>query len=143
MIRAVDADNINLDNRTRSALLKPLASSLYLAHSKSDHTSTAYRLSMTYIKLRKYRHYLAGTAEFVNDEELRTHIYTTTPEEFKMTVRILLRRTPTPSVEEVMDAIREDADIDALTMEIGEASTGSALYASSRVRGRGQPRGCG
>ena len=40
-----------------------------------------------------------------------------------------------------MDAIREDADTDALTMEIGDASTGSALYASSC--GRGQFRGRG
>ena len=44
-----------------------------------------------------------------------------------------------------MDAIREDADTDALTTEIGDTGTGSALYASGRGRGRGrgQFRGCG
>ena len=52
-----------------------------------------------------------------------------------------MRQTPTPSVEEIMDAIREDADTDALTTEIGDTATGSALYASSR--GRGQYRGYG
>lgn len=44
-----------------------------------------------------------------------------------MTVRILMRPTPTPSVEEAMDALREDADTDAPTAEIGDASTGPAL----------------
>ena len=53
-----------------------------------------------------------------------------------------MRQTPTPSVEQFMDAIREDADTDALTTEIGDTTTGSALYAGSG-RGRGQYRGYG
>ena len=44
-----------------------------------------------------------------------------------------------------MDAIGEDDDADALTTEIGDASTGPAVHASSRgrVRGRGHCRGYG
>ena len=91
-----------------------------------------------FARLCEHRHQLAGTTEAISDEELRTHIYTTVPEQFKMTIRILMRQIPTPSVEEVMDAIREDADTDALTTEIGDTGTGSALYASGRGRGRGR-----
>ena len=55
-----------------------------------------------------------------------------------------MRQVAAQSVE-VMDAIREDADTDVLTTEIGDTVTGSALYASSRGcgRGRGQFRGRG
>ena len=48
---------------------------------------------------------------------------------------------PTPSVEEVMDAIREDSNTDSLTTEISGTSTGFALYANSRGRGQFGGRG--
>ena len=53
-----------------------------------------------------------------------------------------MRQTPTPSVE-VMDATREYADTGALATEIGDASTRSALCASSHGHGRGRSRGHG
>ena len=90
-----------------------------------------------FARLREYRHQLPSTAVSIS-EEFRTHIYTTVPDQFKTTIRAFMRQTPTPSVEEVMNAIGEDADTDALTMEIGDTSTGSTLYASSHGRGRGQ-----
>ena len=102
-----------------------------VARPQKDEQINAY-----FSRLYEHRHQLAGTAEAISDEELRTHIYTTVPERFKMTIRILMRQTPTLSVEEFMDAIREDADTDALTTGIGDTATGSALYASSRGRGR-------
>ena len=102
------------------------------AHNK-DELINAY-----FARLCEYRHQLAGTAEAISDEKFRTHIYTTVPKQFKMTIRILKRQPPASSVEEVMGVLREDADTDALTIEIGDVSTAPAIYASCRGRGRGR-----
>lgn len=59
-----------------------------------------------------------------------------------------MRQIPTPSFDDVLNALREGADTDVIIIEIGDASTGSALYACGRGqirgyagRGRGTARG--
>ncbi|KAF8242131.1 hypothetical protein K440DRAFT_674322 [Wilcoxina mikolae CBS 423.85] len=79
-------------------------------------------------KLLDFRHQLAGSTEAISDGELRTYIYTTLPEQYAAMVKILQRQTPIPTVEEVMDALKEDEGTMAITNKIGDATTGSALY---------------
>ena len=48
-----------------------------------------------------------GTDEPVSDdEEFLTHLYTTIPNQFEMTVEVSMGRTPEPSVEEAIAAIQ-------------------------------------
>jgi hypothetical protein len=50
-----------------------------------------------------------------------------------MTVEILQRQTPIPTVEDVMDALKKDEEIMAITNEIGDATTGLAHYTQEGV----------
>jgi hypothetical protein len=45
-----------------------------------------------------------------------------------MIIKIILRQTPIPTVQAVMDGLTLDEGTMAITNEIGDAATGSALY---------------
>ncbi|KAF8252512.1 hypothetical protein K440DRAFT_646035 [Wilcoxina mikolae CBS 423.85] len=79
-------------------------------------------------KLRDFHHQLARSIEAISDDELRTHIYTTMSEQYTITVKILQHQTPIPTVDEVIDALKEDEGTTAIIKEIGDATTGMALY---------------
>ncbi|KAF8241481.1 hypothetical protein K440DRAFT_642243 [Wilcoxina mikolae CBS 423.85] len=95
-------------------------------------------------KLRDFHHQLAGSIEAISDDELRTHIYTTMSEQYTITVKILQHQTPIPTVDEVMDTLKEDEGTTAITKEIRDATIGMALYTQrGSYRGRGRDRGRG
>jgi hypothetical protein len=87
---------------------------------------------------------LIVTPEQISEETMKTHIFTTLSNEFEMTIKILERLIPPPTAREAMDALKEAGERTALTKEIGDAATGSALYTQHggyRGRGRGQGHG--
>ncbi|KAF8246043.1 hypothetical protein K440DRAFT_645406 [Wilcoxina mikolae CBS 423.85] len=79
-------------------------------------------------KLQDFRHQLARSIEAISNDELHTHIYTTIPEQYTIMVKIIQCQTPIPTVDEVMDALKEDEGTTAITKEIGDTTTGTALY---------------
>jgi len=59
---------------------------------------------------------------------MKTHIFSTMPKEFETTIKILEQQIAVPTAQQVMDRLREDADRTEFAKEIGDESTGSALY---------------
>jgi hypothetical protein len=99
-----------------------------------------------FTRLLDYRNELIGTPEEITDETLNTHIFTTVPKEYEMSIKIFEHQTPAPSPLQVMDAIKRDEKKANLVKELGDATTGSALYTQRggyKGRGRGRGRGRG
>jgi hypothetical protein len=90
-----------------------------------------------FTKLNAFRKKLIGTTENITDDAMKTHIFTTLSNSYETTIQILEQRIPAPTAPQCMDAIREYAERTTLTKEIGDASTGAAIYS------RGGNRGCG
>jgi len=101
-----------------------------------DETVTQY-----FTKLIAFRKKLIGTTENITDDAMKTHIFTTLSNSYETTIQILEQRIPAPTAQQCMDAIREYAERTTLTKEIGDASTGAALYTRGGNRGRGRGRG--
>ena len=75
-----------------------------------------------------------------DDEEFRTRLYTTVPNQFEMTIEVLMSRTPEPSVEDVIAAIQQKATTAAIAKDISDpnGNFSTAMYANSN---RGNHRG--
>ena len=69
-------------------------------------------------RLLHYRQQLHRTNDQISDDEFRTHIYTTLPDQFAMTIEVLMGRTPEPSVENVIAAIQQKATTVAIAKDI-------------------------
>ena len=91
-------------------------------------------------RLLHYRQQLEGTTAEISDEEFRTHLYTTVPSQFEMTIEMLMNRTPEPSVEDVIAAIQQKATTAAIAKDISDpnGNFSTAMYANSN---RGNHRG--
>ena len=72
---------------------------------------------------------------------MKTHIFTTLSNSYETTIQILQQQIPAPTAQQCMDAIREYAERTTLTKEIGDASTGVALYSGGGNRGCGGKSG--
>jgi hypothetical protein len=103
-----------------------------------DETVTQY-----FTKLIAFRKKLIGTTENITDDAMKTHIFTTLSKSYETTIQILEQRIPAPTAQQCIDAIRKYAERTTLTNEIGEASTGAALYSRGGNRGHGSGRGRG
>jgi len=68
---------------------------------------------------------------------MKTHIFTTLSNPYETTIKILEQRIPAPTAQQCMDAIREYAEQMTLIKEIGDPSTGAALYSRGGNHGRG------
>jgi hypothetical protein len=66
--------------------------------------------------------------ETIFDETMKPHIISTVPKEFETTIKILEQQIPVPTVQQVMDRLRENADRTELAKKIRDESTRSALY---------------
>ena len=100
----------------------------------------------SFTKLISFRKKFIGTTKIITDDAMKTHIFTTLSNSYKMTIEILEQRIPAPTAPQCMDAIREYAKRTTLTKEIGDASTGAALSSSGGNccrGGRGGGRGGG
>lgn len=107
-----------------------------------------------FTRLRAFRQQLAGTADAIDDQTFRAHIYKTLKivSRFRMIITILQAMTPVPTPEQVMRTIRtdeEETDISELAEAANTATTADGLYgqhnrggnAGKRGRGRGRGRG--
>jgi hypothetical protein len=88
-----------------------------------DETVTQY-----FTKLIAFRKKLIGTTENITDDAMKTHIITTLSKSYETIIQILEQRIPAPTTQQCMDAIREYAKRTTQTNDIGDASTGAALY---------------
>ena len=99
--------------------------------------------------LLEIRNQIAGTPEAISDVACKTHIFTSLPEVFDMTVKIQQSRSDS-TVESIIDALKEDERIrmmktapDATTEAFhstttrGGPSRGASRWRSGRGRGRG------
>jgi hypothetical protein len=68
---------------------------------------------------------------------MRIHIYNNLPEQYSTMIKILEHRTPLPTVEDAMDALRRDEQAAGLKKEIGDEAIGSTLFSRGRYRGCG------
>ena len=99
--------------------------------------------------LLEIRNQIAGTPEAISDVACKTHIFTSLPEVFEVTLKIQQNR-PDATVESIIDALKEDERIrmmkttpDAAT-EAFYTSTGSRREVRTGPRGgRGRGRGSG
>ena len=93
-------------------------------------------------RLLQYRQQLHGTNDQISDDEFRTHIYTTLPDQFAMTIEVLMGRTPEPSVEDVIAAIQQKATTAAIAKDISDpnGNFSTAMYANTN-NNRGGHRG--
>jgi len=96
-----------------------------------DKTVTQY-----FTKLIAFRKKLIGTTKNITDDAMKTHIFTTLSDSYETTIQILEQWIPAPTARQCMDAISEYAERTTLTKEIGDLSTGAALYSRDGNCGR-------
>ena len=101
-----------------------------------------------FCRLLHYRQQLHGTNDQISDGEFRTHVYTTIPDQFAMTIEVLMGRASEPSVEEVIATIQQKASTAAIAKDISDpnGNFNTAMYASTsdnRDSRRGGFRGRG
>jgi hypothetical protein len=99
------------------------------------------KITQYFTRLIDLRKKLIGSPETISDESMKTHIFSTMPNEFETTIKIPEQQISVPTAQQVMGRLREDADRTLLTMEIGDESTGSALYSHRGGYGRRGGRG--
>jgi len=104
---------------------------------KEDEPLKAY-----FTKLSNYRIQLDHTDDAVTDRDFRTQIFTSLPSQYAMILMVLKHRRPLPTPEEAMHDLLEEETTASLTKELGDASTGAALFTQrGGYRGRGRGRG--
>ena len=92
--------------------------------------------------LLEIRNQIAGTPEEISDVACKTHIYTSLPDVFDMTLKIQQNR-PDSTVESIINALKEDERIQ-MTKTTPDASTVAFYSENSRRSTRGRTRGgCG
>jgi hypothetical protein len=94
-------------------------------------------ISSYFGRLLKFRQQLAGTDKAISDSALKTHIFTTLPEDFNITIQFLMLEPEEKlSVNDVMDALRNRDEARRLTElnKVSEnntaATSGEAMYAA-------------
>jgi len=112
-----------LDNTTNQVGRTQIVRKFHALRPSKDEKITQY-----FTRLIDLRKKLIGSPETISDETMKTYIFSTMPKEFETTIKILEQQIPVPTAQQVMDRLREDADRTELTKEIGDESTGSALY---------------
>jgi len=103
-----------------------------------------------YTKLIAFRKNLIGTTINITNDAMKTHIFIILSNWHETTIQILEQRIPTPTAQLYMDATSQYAKQTTQMKEIGDASTGVALYYCGGNHGRGHGRrggwragGCG
>jgi hypothetical protein len=92
-------------------------------------------------RLLNYKFQLEGTNEAISDSAIKTHIFTTLPDDFNITIQFLmLQPEKNLSINDVMDALRESDEtrrlmqqnnsLRTVTDSNSAATSGEALYAA-------------
>ena len=106
-------------------------------------------LKTYFTKLSNYCKQLDHTDDAVTDRDFCTQIFTSLPSQYAMISMVLKHRRPLPTPEEAMHNLLEEETTASLTKQLGDASTGAALFTQPggyRGRGhggRGGRGGCG
>jgi len=104
---------------------------------KEDEPLKAY-----FTKLSNYRIQLDHTDDAITDRDFRTQIFTSLPSQYAMILMVVKHRRPLPTHKEAMHDLLEEETTASITKELGDASTGAALFSQcGGYRGRGQGRG--
>jgi len=97
-------------------------------------------LKAYFTKLSNYRTQLDHTDDAISDRDFRTQIFTSLPSQYAMILMVLKHRRPLRTPEEAMHDLLEEETTTGLTKELGDASTGAALFSQRggyHRRGRG------
>jgi len=124
-----------VDNTTNQVGQTRIVRKFHALHPSTDETITQY-----FTKLIDLRKKLIWSAKAISDKTMKTHIFFAIPKEFETTIKILEQQIALPMAQQVMDHLRENTVRTELAMEIGDESTGSALYShrgDHNRRGRG------
>jgi len=100
-------------------------------------------ISVYVARLQAFQLQLQGSTEEITEQALRTHVYTTTPPEFKTAIGYL-KRTPDvtiPNLISVLKETEEENKVEAAAAVV-DSKSGTGLYARGRG-GRGGRRGHG
>jgi hypothetical protein len=103
-------------------------------------------LNTYFTKFSNYRIQLDYTDDAISDRDVHMEILTSLPSQYAMILMVLKHRRPLPTPEEPMHDLLEDDTTASLIKELGDASTGAALFSKHggyRGRGRGGPGGRG
>jgi len=104
---------------------------------KEDQPLKAY-----FTKLSNYRIQLDHIDDAVTDRDFRMEIVTSLPSQYVMILMVLKPSRPLPTPEEAMHDLLEEESTASLTKELGDASTGAALFSHcGGYCGRGHQRG--
>jgi len=109
--------------------------------SKEDEPLKAYLT-----KLSNYRIQLDHTNDAVTYRDFRTQIFKSLPSQYAMILMVLKHTRPLPTPEEAMHDLLEEETTTSLTKELGDVSTGAALFSQRGGycgRGRSGPGRCG
>ena len=99
-------------------------------------------LETYFTKLSNYSIQPNHTDDAVTDRDFRTQIITSLPSQYAMILMVLKHRRPLPTPEEAMHNLLEEETTASLTKELGDASTGVALFTQcGGYHCRGQGRG--
>jgi hypothetical protein len=90
--------------------------------------------------LLEIRNQIVGSSEAISDVAFRTHIFSSLPPVLEVMGKILQNRADA-SIEEIIDALKEDERIRAMRTQPAAAT--DVYYSSSSNRGSGQRRGRG
>jgi hypothetical protein len=96
-------------------------------------------------RLLNYKFQLEGTNEAISDSAIKTHIFTTLPDDFNITIQFLmLQPEQNLSINDVMDALRESDETRRLMQQTNSlrtvadsnsaATSGEALYAARQSK---------
>jgi len=99
-------------------------------------------LKTYFTKLSNYHIQLDYTDDAITDRDFRTQIFTSLPSQYEVILMVLKHRWPLPTPEEAMHDLLEEDTTASLTKELGDASTGAALFSQhGGYGGRGRGRG--
>jgi len=85
-------------------------------------------LKAYFTKLSNYRIQLDHTNDAITDRDFRTQIFTSLPYQYAMILMVLQHRKPLPTPEEAIHDLLEEETAASITKELGDASTGAALF---------------
>ena len=93
-------------------------------------------------KLSNYRIQQDHTNDAVTNRDFHTQIFASLRSQYAMILMVITHRRPLPTPEEAMHDLLEEETTASLIKELGDASTGAALFTQrGRYRGRGRGHG--
>jgi hypothetical protein len=87
-------------------------------------------------KLITFGKKLISTTENITNDAMKTHIFTPLSDSYETTIQILQQQIPASTAQQCIDSISQYTKSTILTKQIGDTSTGAALYSCGGDCGR-------